>query len=415
MSQSDQLRTLALRPRLQLRGHNKERKISAPYLSEIDVSTETRGQRDGSFALLNCNIRVCRMGSFARPKREKPSNVQRAPWFVATLKGCDHAFEFVNDSYTSTFGARGYEGRTVHELFPEVRGQAYPAMLDEVFNTGRRISLTGSPIWIQSEGEGPLVERVVDFNYIPTMGTSGSINGIYCEGFISSPNPMDVLTTRASDAGLKGFTDTELLALLVYQQSHDVAALTTAHQLIDRFRCLSGVLMASRSDLEHIAPAQASDGLRSLKSSTALHFKLIRELSRRMLRQKMGRRPLLASSVLVRTFLAASLRHEPREEFHVLFLDHGNGLIADEVLGRGSITRVAVYSREVMRRALELSATALILVHNHPSGSRQISADDRAITLEIVRAGQTLGIEVHDHLIVAGDDIISFRAEGLLK
>ncbi|WP_271146825.1 DNA repair protein RadC [Brevundimonas sp. NIBR10] len=218
------------------------------------------------------------------------------------------------------------------------------------------------------------------------------------------------MTRRALDVGLKGFTDPELLALLVYQQSQDITALTTANQLIDRFRCLSGVLMASRADLEHIAPAHAPDGLRALKSSTALHLNLIRELSRRVLRQKVGRRPLLASSVLVRTFLAASLRHEPREEFHVLFLDHGNGLIADEVLARGSISRVAVYSREVMRRALELSATALILVHNHPSGSRKISADDRAITLEIVRAGQTLGIEVHDHLIVAGDDVISLRA-----
>lgn len=343
------------------------------------------------------------------------SSAERAPWFVATFKGADHRFEFVNDSFRTTFGARAYEGRSVALLFPEIRDQAYPKVLDKVFKAGCRISLKDSVIQTRDGEGGPLVDRVIDVDYVPTLDARGGISGLYLEGFESSPTSLDHLSNRAADGGLKALSDAEILALLLYQQSRDQGAEGIAHQLLDRFQGLGGVLAASLASLEQIAPALASDGVRALHGSTALHLKLVRELGRRVIRQKVTRRPVLSSSALVRTFLSASLRHEPREEFHVLFLDHGLNLIADEVMGQGSVSQVAVYTREIMRRALELSATALILVHNHPSGSRVISADDRAMTMEIERAGQTLGIAVHDHLVVAGDTVVSLRERGVLN
>lgn len=202
--------------------------------------------------------------------------------------------------------------------------------------------------------------------------------------------------------------------MLIYQARQDDDALDLAAQLIERFRGLGGVLAASASELKQLAPAVAEAGLRAVETSLINHLKIVREVGRRVLCSKLAARPCLSSMTLVRQFLSASLRHKPREEFRVLFLDYGLTLIADETLGRGSITFCHVSSREVIRRALELSASSLILVHNHPSGLPNISKKDHALTLEIQRAGLALGIEVQDHLIVAGNKIISLRDEGLL-
>lgn len=355
------------------------------------------------------------MGSFAWPKAELPTQTERAPWFVATLEGQDHNFTFVNDTFAAIFGTRRYAGCTVGQIFPEVTGQVYPELLDKIFKTGSRVSLKDSGIQTRAAPDGPLVDRHIDINYVPTLDAKGRVSGIYLEGFVSTTNPMALMSRRAIDNGLKALSDADILALILYQQNNELPAQDTADQLLGRFDGLGGVLSASMADLERIAPLACPDRLRTLHASTALHLNLIRELGSRVLRQKVGRRPVLSSSVLVQAFLLASLRHETREQFRVLFLDHGNKLIADEVLGQGSISQVAVYSREVIRRALELAAAALILVHNHPGGSRTISANDRAMTVEIVRAGQALGINIHDHLIVAGDSVISLAAAGLLK
>lgn len=355
------------------------------------------------------------MGDFVGLNAVEPSGTKRAPWFVACCKGSDHSFDFVNDSYVTHFGARPYEGHTVRQLFPEILDQPYLQVLDMVFRTGDRISLKLSPLRTYQGTAGPLVERIIDINFIPTRDARGNVSGIYLEGLISSPTPMDLLSDRATRRGLTGLEDTEILALLVYQQSGGSDAPHIADQLLKRFSSLGGVLSASLADMERVAPALAPDGLRTLEPSTALHLKLVREIGRRILRQKIGRRRVLSSSSLVRAYLSATLRHVPREEFHVLFLDNSLNLIVDEVLSQGTISQVTVYSREVIRRALELSATSLILVHNHPSGNEAASWEDREMTAEITRAGHALGVEVNDHLIVSGGRVISFAAEGLLK
>jgi DNA repair protein RadC len=113
-------------------------------------------------------------------------------------------------------------------------------------------------------------------------------------------------------------------------------------------------------------------------------------------------------------YLNAVLAREPIEQFRVLFLDNKNRLVADEALGRGTINHTPVYPREVVKRALELHTTAMIIVHNHPSGDPTPSTDDIAMTREIKKAAEALSIGLHDHVIVGNGKWLSFRREGLL-
>ncbi len=109
-----------------------------------------------------------------------------------------------------------------------------------------------------------------------------------------------------------------------------------------------------------------------------------------------------------------ALSGRTREAFHALFLDGGNRLIADERMGEGTANQAPVYPREVVRRALQLDASNIVLVHNHPGGSATPSRADQLITQEIVAAAKTMGMTVHDHVIVAGDELVSLRSKGLM-
>ena len=113
-------------------------------------------------------------------------------------------------------------------------------------------------------------------------------------------------------------------------------------------------------------------------------------------------------------YVKLALAHEAREQFRVLFLDKKNQLIADEVQNHGTVDHAPVYPREVMRRALELSASAIILVHNHPSGDPTPSSADVDMTRQVVEAGRALRIAIHDHLVVGRDGVASFKALGLM-
>lgn len=146
----------------------------------------------------------------------------------------------------------------------------------------------------------------------------------------------------------------------------------------------------------------------------ALNLKLLQEATLRVGREAVARRPVITSWTQLLAYVKTALAHEPREQFRVLFLDKKNQLIADEVLGSGTVDHAPVYPREVMRRALELSASALILLHNHPSGDPTPSGADAEMTRQVVEAGRTLRIAVHDHLVVGRDGIASFKALGLL-
>jgi DNA repair protein RadC len=212
------------------------------------------------------------------------------------------------------------------------------------------------------------------------------------------------LRTRAIAGGLAALPDYELLELFLFRSIPKKDVKPLAKQLLTRFGSLSGVLGAAPEELK---------ALRGVGEAVALDLKLLHEAALRMGREQVAKRPVISSWSALLAYVKTALAHEAREQFRVLFLDKKNQLIADELMGRGTVDHAPVYPREVVRRALELSASAVILVHNHPSGDPTPSAADVDMTRQVVDAGRSLRIAVHDHLVVGRDGVASFKALGL--
>jgi DNA repair protein RadC len=145
------------------------------------------------------------------------------------------------------------------------------------------------------------------------------------------------------------------------------------------------------------------------------HLGMIREVMLQVLRAEAAKRPILGTAQALIDYLFADMAHLPTERLRVLFLNARNRLLADEIVGEGSVNEISVHPREIMKRALELGATALILVHNHPSGDPEPSQGDIDATRRIVHAARSLDICIHDHVIVAGSGWSSFRTLGLIQ
>jgi DNA repair protein RadC len=212
------------------------------------------------------------------------------------------------------------------------------------------------------------------------------------------------LRERAQAGGLAALPDYELLELFLFRSipKRDVKPL--AKQLLARFGSLSAVLGATPEALKTVA---------GVGETVALDLKLLHEAALRTAREAIGKRPVISSWNALLAYVKTALAHEAREQFRVLFLDKKNQLIADEVMNRGTVDHAPVYPREVMRRALELSASAVILVHNHPSGDPTPSSADVDMTRQVVEAGRSLRISVHDHLVVGRHGVASLKALGL--
>ena len=191
--------------------------------------------------------------------------------------------------------------------------------------------------------------------------------------------------------------DAQCLALLCGGDPDPAAAVLAA------FGSLPEVLGAAPGDLVRVAGRPAAARLR-----------LVRELARRMLVAPLRARPVLSGSQAVSDYLRTTLTGAPREQVRVLFLDRRHHLIADELLNEGTVDHAPVYPREVMRRALELHSSALLIVHNHPAQDPTPSAADVDMTRQIVDAGRALRIVVHDHMIVAGQQVVSLKSLGLM-
>jgi DNA repair protein RadC len=215
----------------------------------------------------------------------------------------------------------------------------------------------------------------------------------------------DRLRHRARRGGLEALPDYEMLELFLYRSIPRADVKPLAKALLARFGGLAGVLCAPIEDLR---------ALPGVGPSVALDLKLMQEAALRLGRETLRKRPLISSWSALLAYVRTALAHEPREQFRVLFLDKRNQLIADEKLGSGTVDHAPVYPREVARRALELSASALILVHNHPSGDPTPSSADIDMTRQIVEAVRALRIEVHDHLVVGRDGVASFKALALI-
>jgi len=205
--------------------------------------------------------------------------------------------------------------------------------------------------------------------------------------------------------GLAALPDYELLELFLFRSLPQGDVKPLAKALLDRFGGLSAVLGAD---------VEALKTVKGVGASVALDLKLLHEATLRVGRAEVARRPVISSWSALLAYTKAALAHAPREQFRVLFLDKKNQLIADETMNEGTVDHAPVYPREVARRALELSASAVILVHNHPSGDPTPSAADIDMTRQVIEAGRTLRIAVHDHLVVGRDGVASFKALGLI-
>ena len=199
--------------------------------------------------------------------------------------------------------------------------------------------------------------------------------------------------------------DYELLELLLFYAIPRKDVKPLAKALIDRFGSLGGVLSAD--------PARLAE-FPALKDTSATLFRLVREAAVRMGREALIDKPAFTSYDALVTYCRTSMGYEDTERFRILYLNRKNLLIADEVQQKGTVDHTPVYPREVVKRALELGATALILVHNHPSGDHEPSRTDVEMTREIQQVAKSLGILVHDHIVISRRGYTSFREKGLL-
>ncbi|MGY2050503.1 RadC family protein [Methylobacterium sp. JK268] len=210
---------------------------------------------------------------------------------------------------------------------------------------------------------------------------------------------------RARFASGDTLPDYEFLELVLFRSIPRRDVKPIAKALIARFGSFAEVISA---------PAERLLEVDGIGASVVQDLKILEAAGRRLARGAVADRPLLSSWSAVIDYCRAAMAFAPREEFRILFLDKRNRLIADEVQGRGTVDHTPVYPREVVRRALEVSATALILVHNHPSGDPSPSQADIKMTRDIVAAAGPLGIVVHDHIIVGRDGHASFKGLKLI-
>lgn len=334
--------------------------------------------------------------------------------FVAVLRGPDHVFEFVDAAHRDSFGDRKILGKARADVYPELNDQGFADAPRLAYTSGETVFMRDKSARFASSLPGQPLQRRLDISYEPMRDAKGVISGLFVRGRDITGLGDHPLELRARDSGLETLSDAELLTLMLYHVTQDADSADRAAHLLERFGHLSGVLSGSLPSLSRIVPGPQDSSPRSLPSSVALHLKITREIGRRILFERVASKPILSSSASLRRYLKALLGSEPREKFLVLFLGPSLRLIACETMSEGTVAHAPVYAREVIRRALELSATALILVHNHPSGSRRVSASDIRTTMDIQRGGAVLDIALIDHLIVAGDSILSLAEDGLM-
>ena len=213
------------------------------------------------------------------------------------------------------------------------------------------------------------------------------------------------LRNRFREGGETALADYEILELLLFRLIPRRDTKPIAKALLARFQTLAGVLGAPPALLQEV---------KGVGETVALDLKLIANVAQRMLKSELREKQVLSSWSSVIDYCHAAMAYETTEQFRILFLDKRNVLIADEIQGRGTVDHTPVYPREVVKRALELSATAIILVHNHPSGDPTPSRADIDMTRTIVETAKPLGITVHDHIIIGKDGHASLKGLRLI-
>jgi DNA repair protein RadC len=210
---------------------------------------------------------------------------------------------------------------------------------------------------------------------------------------------------RFREMGGENLRDYELLELILFQVVPRQDTKPLAKALLAKFGSFSEVLAAPESQLVEVP---------GIGDKVAHHLKVIKAAAQRFARDSVREQPLLDSWKALIDYCRAAMAYEPVEQFRILFLNKKNQLIADEVQQSGTVDHTPVYPREVVKRALELSATAVILVHNHPSGDPTPSGADIQMTRQVVDIAKPLGIVVHDHIIVGRNGHASFKGLKLI-
>jgi DNA repair protein RadC len=213
------------------------------------------------------------------------------------------------------------------------------------------------------------------------------------------------LRDRFSKGGPTSLPDHEVLELILFRALPRQDVRPLAKELLETFGDFNRVVTA---------PADRLERLSGLTKSVVLELKLIEAAAHRLARSKIMHRHVLSSWQTLLDYCHTAMSHNETEQFRVLFLDRKNVLIADEEQAKGTVDHVPVYPREVAKRALELNASAIILVHNHPSGDPTPSQSDITMTQKIQLACDALGLTLHDHLIIGKSSELSFRSEGLI-
>lgn len=213
------------------------------------------------------------------------------------------------------------------------------------------------------------------------------------------------LRHRFDEGGASAFPDYELLELILFRTFRRGDVKPLARTLIDTFGDFNRVIAASPGRLLQV---------KGVGEALVQDLKILEAAAHRMARSRVMQRPVISGWDAVLDYCHTTMAHRETEQFRVLFLDRKNVLIADEEQAKGTVDHVPVYPREVVKRALELNASALILIHNHPSGDPTPSETDIAMTRRIEEAANALGLTLHDHLIVGKSTELGFRSAGYL-
>lgn len=213
------------------------------------------------------------------------------------------------------------------------------------------------------------------------------------------------LRARLLVGGAEALADYEVLEYLLFAAIKQGDTKPVAKALIKRFGTLAGVLNAD---------AKALQSVKGVGETSAAALKIVSLAARRMARVEVQQKPVLGSWQALLDYLTIDMAHLTVERVRVLYLNTQNRLVLDEHVGDGSIDEAAIHPREIIRQALDIGASALILVHNHPSGNPEPSRADIQITNRIAEAGRLLGIVVHDHIIIGREGHTSLKAKGLI-
>ncbi|MCU7834642.1 MAG: DNA repair protein RadC [gamma proteobacterium symbiont of Taylorina sp.] len=213
--------------------------------------------------------------------------------------------------------------------------------------------------------------------------------------------PREKLLQRGADA----LTDAELLAIFLRTGTKGLSAIDLAYTLLDKFSSLRNLFNASLEDFSNI---------RGVGPAKYVQLQAVLEMSNRYLSETIEKQNAITSPHDTRQYLKSKLRHKPYEVFAALFLDNRHQLIKFEELFRGTIDGASVYPREVVKKALEYNAAAIIIAHNHPSGIAEPSQADEQITHRLTKALALVDIRLLDHLVVGDGDVVSLAERGIL-